>query len=137
VTLGLFLSCPTFITSGVVNGSSLPMWRRLLLRRMVPALRVGHGGLAGTVLCWGREHDNPIRPTGRHLPDVVAIGSALRGTGPPVERRTAAIGCEHHNPSGRARRSGRHVAAHRAVAIGENVAPKKNAPPKRGESDVG
>jgi hypothetical protein len=50
-----------------------------------------------------------------------------RGTGPQVERRTAAIGCEHHKPSGRARRSGRHVAAHRAVAsptAGAQVPPK-------------
>jgi hypothetical protein len=36
----------------------------------------------------------PVLPD-RLLPDVVAIGSFLRGSGSPVERRTAPIGCEH------------------------------------------
>jgi hypothetical protein len=35
--------------------------------KLVPALRVGHGGLAGTMLCWGREHGHRARATGQTL----------------------------------------------------------------------
>jgi hypothetical protein len=34
---------------------------------MVPALRVGHGGLAGTALRWRLEHHNSTAPTGQTL----------------------------------------------------------------------
>jgi hypothetical protein len=63
----------------------------------------------------------PVRPD-RLLPDVVAIGSFLRGSGPPVERRTAAIGLAHTNPPAGRDAPEPHVAAHRAVAIRENIA---------------
>jgi hypothetical protein len=48
VTLGLFLSCPTFITSGVVNSSSRPM-APFAFEKDGPGLACGARGI-------GRDH---------------------------------------------------------------------------------
>jgi hypothetical protein len=57
-----------------------------------PGLRVWGAGIWPGPCSVGDESvPNGTRPTGRCLPDVGAVGSSLRGTGPPVERRAAAI----------------------------------------------
>jgi hypothetical protein len=65
---------------------------------------------------------NGTRPTGRCLPDVGAVGSSLRETSGRAPRRDHQyVG---YNLLSLTRRPETHVAAHRAVAIGENVAPR-------------
>jgi hypothetical protein len=53
-------------------------WRRLLLGRMVPALRVGHGGWPAPCSNGAKSSVTvPVQPTNAS-PDLVVVGSLLR-----------------------------------------------------------
>jgi hypothetical protein len=86
-------------------------------------LACGAQGIAGTVLCWGREPGNRTRPPRQTLARDCRRWPVLAQKRAARERRVAAIGdlASTHPPAGRGA-PGPHVAAHRAVAIRENVA---------------
>jgi hypothetical protein len=106
----------------------------LLLGKMVPAFECGAQGFGRDRAPLGTRAWQTVRVRPDDAcPKLARLARPCAEPVPQAERRTATIGCEHHNPFSRARRSGRHMVAHPTVASPSAAA---QVPPKHGGTAV-
>jgi hypothetical protein len=115
----------------ISTDSTAPDLAPFAFGEMVPALRVGHGGFGRDRCSWTRAYKPYLsHQTDACLKLLPMARSCANGDASRAPRRghryTPAT-----FPLALTRRSGPHVAAHHAVAIGENVAPASTGRQKK------